>query len=62
VRTVKKSCVHIAQPDGRLIPFEAFNLLYCDGKGERLEALRREVLAPFAATPSSAIAPDAIES
>jgi 7,8-dihydro-6-hydroxymethylpterin dimethyltransferase len=42
VRAMKKSCVHIAQPDGRLIPFEAFNLLYREGKGERLEALRRE--------------------
>ena len=47
VRAMKKSCVHIAQPDGRLIPFEAFNLFYRDGKSERLEALRREVLAPF---------------
>jgi len=26
VRAMKKSCVHIAQPDGRLMPFEAFNL------------------------------------
>jgi hypothetical protein len=33
LRAMKKSCVHIAQPDCRLIPFEAFNLLYCDGKG-----------------------------
>lgn len=28
VRAMKKSCVHIAQPDGRLIPFESFNILY----------------------------------
>lgn len=47
VRAMKKSCVHIAQPDGRLIPFEAFNLLYRDGKAQRLDQLRREVLAPF---------------
>jgi 7,8-dihydro-6-hydroxymethylpterin dimethyltransferase len=30
VRAMKKSCVHIVQPDGRIIPFEAFNLLYRD--------------------------------
>jgi uncharacterized radical SAM superfamily Fe-S cluster-containing enzyme len=47
VRAMKKSCVHIAQLDGRLIPFEAFNLLYRDNKAERLAALRREVRAPF---------------
>ena len=47
VRAMKKSCVHIAQPDGRLIPFEAFNLLYRDGRAAKLAELRREVLAPF---------------
>ena len=62
VRAMKKSCVHIAQPDGRLIPFEAFNLFYRDGKNERLEALRREVLAPFSKTPSPFAAFDAMES
>jgi 7,8-dihydro-6-hydroxymethylpterin dimethyltransferase len=42
VRAVKKSCVMIAQPDGRLIPFETFNLLYRDGAAEQLAALRAE--------------------
>jgi uncharacterized radical SAM superfamily Fe-S cluster-containing enzyme len=28
IRALKKSCVHIVQPDGRLIPFEAFNLFH----------------------------------
>lgn len=28
VRAIKKSCVHIVHPDGRLIPFETMNLLY----------------------------------
>jgi uncharacterized radical SAM superfamily Fe-S cluster-containing enzyme len=28
VRSVKKSCVHIVQSDGRMIPFDTFNLLY----------------------------------
>lgn len=43
VRSVKKSCIHIAHPDGkRLIPFDTFNMFY---RGElettRLAALRR---------------------
>ena len=28
LRALKKSCIHFAQPDGRLIPFEAYNLFY----------------------------------
>jgi hypothetical protein len=28
LRTLKKSCIHFAQPDGRLIPFESYNLFY----------------------------------
>jgi 7,8-dihydro-6-hydroxymethylpterin dimethyltransferase len=47
IRAMKKSCVHIAQPDGRLIPFEAFNLLYRDGKSRRLTELRNEIRAPY---------------
>ncbi|HEU5352661.1 MAG TPA: radical SAM protein [Terracidiphilus sp.] len=44
VRSVKKSCIHIAHPDGkRLIPFDTFNLFY---RGElestRLAALRNQ--------------------
>lgn len=42
VRAMKKSCVHIVQPDGRLIPFEAFNLLYRDARAETLAARRSE--------------------
>jgi len=30
VRSVKKTCVHIAHPDGRLIPFDTYNLFYRD--------------------------------
>jgi uncharacterized radical SAM superfamily Fe-S cluster-containing enzyme len=41
LRAVKKSCVHIAQPDGRLIPFDTFNLFYRDDRVQQLEALRR---------------------
>jgi len=43
LRAVKKSCVHIAQPDGRLIPFDTFNLFYRDGRATQLETLRRRV-------------------
>jgi len=44
VRSVKKTCVHIAHPDGkRLIPFDTYNLFYRDGLEERvLGPLRRE--------------------
>jgi 7,8-dihydro-6-hydroxymethylpterin dimethyltransferase len=28
LRSLKRSCVHIVQPDGRLVPFETCNLLY----------------------------------
>ena len=40
IRALKKSCIHIAQPDGRLIPFEAFNLFYRGEARERLAAIR----------------------
>ncbi len=41
VRSVKKSCVHIVHPDGRLIPFDTFNMFYRDDKERRLEELKR---------------------
>jgi 7,8-dihydro-6-hydroxymethylpterin dimethyltransferase len=42
VRSVKKSCVHIVHPnDGRLIPFDTYNLFYRDHLEQtRLAALR----------------------
>ena len=40
VRSVKKSCVHIVHPDGRIIPFDTFNLFYRDRKEERLTQIR----------------------
>jgi uncharacterized radical SAM superfamily Fe-S cluster-containing enzyme len=43
LRSVKKSCVHIAQPDGTIVPFDTYNLFYRDGRRERLEALRAMV-------------------
>ncbi len=42
VRSVKKSCVHIVHPDGRLIPFDTYNLFYRgDLERTRLDPLRR---------------------
>lgn len=41
VRSVKKTCVHIVHPDGRLIPFDTYNLFYRDElEATRLAALR----------------------
>lgn len=41
VRSVKKTCIHIVHPDGRLIPFDTYNLLYRDQlEQERLVPLR----------------------
>ncbi len=45
IRALKKSCIHIAQPDGRLIPFESLNLFYRDEKARKLQELRQEVAA-----------------
>ncbi len=43
LRTVRRSCVHIAHPDGtRSIPFDTYSLLYRDHR-------EREVLAPLRA-------------
>ncbi len=37
VRSVKKTCVHIAHPDGeRLIPFDTYNMFYRDDLEERV--------------------------
>ena len=42
VRSVKKTCVHIVHPDGRLIPFDTYNLFYRDDlERTRLAPLRR---------------------
>lgn len=43
LRSVKKSCVHIAQPDGTIVPFDTFNLFYRDGMRGKLERLRAQV-------------------
>lgn len=41
VRSVKKTCIHIVHPDGRLIPFDTYNLFYRDDlERQRLTPLR----------------------
>jgi len=50
VRSVKKTCVHIVHPDGRLIPFDTYNLFYRD----HLEQTR---LAPLRQNAASALSP-----
>jgi hypothetical protein len=43
LRSVKKSCVHIAHPDGRIIPFDTYNLFYRDDLETKvLQPLRAE--------------------
>lgn len=49
VRSVKKTCVHIVHPDGRLIPFDTYNMFYRDGlEHTRLAPLRARTEAAFA--------------
>lgn len=47
IRALKKSCIHIAQPDGRLIPFESFNIFYRDRRAELLATIRTELARSF---------------
>ncbi|WP_255435391.1 radical SAM protein [Chitinimonas sp. BJB300] len=49
VRALKKSCIHFAQADGKLIPFESYNLLYRDGKQSQLAAIRQTLAQGFMA-------------
>ena len=42
VRSVKRACVQIVHPDGRLVPFDTYNLLYRGSlEADVLEPLRR---------------------
>ena len=43
IRALKKSCIHMAQPDGRLIPFESFNLFYRGEATKKLATIRAEI-------------------
>ena len=50
VRSVKRSCIHIVHPDGRMIPFDTYNLFYRDGRETLLSQLRRPLRAQQQAT------------
>ena len=41
IRSLKKSCIHFAQPDGKMIPFESFNIFYRDDKQQKLAEIRQ---------------------
>ncbi|MBS0355591.1 MAG: radical SAM protein [Proteobacteria bacterium] len=45
LRALKKSCVHMVQPDGRMIPFEAYNLFYRGDRAQHLAQIRTEIAA-----------------
>lgn len=44
IRSVKKSCVHIVHPDGRLIPFDTYNIFYRDDKEQELVKIQNEII------------------
>lgn len=39
--TVKRSCVHFVTPEGQIVPFDTYNLLYRDGKIDAIRAAHR---------------------
>lgn len=44
VRAIKKSCVHIVDKDGKIIPFETMNLFYRNELKEKLHTIQAEIL------------------
>lgn len=45
LRSLKKSCVHFALPDGKMIPFESYNLFYRGKRKELAGRIRVEIAA-----------------
>jgi uncharacterized radical SAM superfamily Fe-S cluster-containing enzyme len=43
IRALKKSCIHFATPDGKMIPFESYNLFYRPGLQPKLEDIRKHI-------------------
>jgi hypothetical protein len=48
IRALKKSCIHFATPEGKMVPFESHNLFYRDDKTILLDTIRAEIEAGFA--------------
>ncbi|HSV16892.1 MAG TPA: radical SAM protein, partial [Casimicrobiaceae bacterium] len=59
IRALKKSCIHIAEPDGRIIPFEAYNLFYRNGRRANLDRVRASLDEQFARRASAPAGGDA---
>jgi 7,8-dihydro-6-hydroxymethylpterin dimethyltransferase len=47
IRALKKSCIHFATADGKMIPFESYNLFYRDEKQQLLGEIRTELATSF---------------
>lgn len=43
LRALKKSCIHFAQPDGNMIPFESYNLFYRGKRFEKTQTIQAEI-------------------
>lgn len=43
IRSLKKSCIHFATPEGKLIPFESYNLFYRPEMSKRLAQIRHKI-------------------
>lgn len=48
IRSLKKSCIHFATPEGKLIPFETYNLFYRPEAAAQLAKLRQNIAASHA--------------
>lgn len=58
IRALKKSCIHMARPDGRMIPFESYNLFYRDGlETGPLAQIRAELSAQHAQRRTAGLQP-----
>lgn len=58
IRALKKSCIHMARPDGRMIPFESYNLFYRDGlESGPLATIRAELEAQHRQRRAGALPP-----
>jgi len=55
IRSLKKSCIHFATVEGKLIPFESYNLFYRDENVKELEEIRSVLKQGFKARQSNRI-------